>query len=76
MDSRPGVDEAHRSEGHGSRLLDAVAEWADERGCETVGLVSRLTNEDATAFYDESTLERFGFVYQRDASLEPGPPVR
>ena len=59
------VDEAHRSQGHGEGILGAVREWAEENECETVGLVSRLTNEAAIDFYDDTDLERFGYVYQR-----------
>lgn len=60
------VDEAHRSQGHGEGIPGAVREWAEEKECETVGLVSRLTNEDATASHDDTEMERFGYVYERE----------
>lgn len=59
------VDEPRRGEGYGEALLDAATEWARERGCETVALVSALDNDEATRFYEDVGMERFGHVFER-----------
>ena len=58
------VDEDHRSEGYGAALLDGAKAWADEQNCDVLGLVSRVNNPDATAFYEREGMERFGYVYE------------
>ena len=45
------VDEAHRNQGIGARLMERAEEWARERDCRGVMLRSRSTRKDAHAFY-------------------------
>lgn len=45
------VDEAWRGHGIGTQLLDAVGEWARERGLRRLQLLADRTNEPALAFY-------------------------
>jgi hypothetical protein len=42
------VDEAHRGDGHGEALLDALGEWADERD-----VIIRFTNETRELYAGE-----------------------
>ena len=58
------VDEAHRGDGHGEALLDALGEWADERDCAHVALVCAADNDEAAAFYEHVGMETFGTVYE------------
>lgn len=45
------VDEAHRSDGVGARLLEAAEAWAREHGATTITVSSRVTREGAHRFY-------------------------
>lgn len=60
------VDEAHRSEGYGSEVLDRIARWARQRDCEYVALANRLGNEDALRFYEANGMERWGYVVETE----------
>lgn len=52
------VDEQARSLGIGRRLLERAERWAQEKGCEAVGLRSNVIRERAHTFY-----ERLGYEH-------------
>jgi len=55
-----------RSEGHGSRLMTFLDEWARERGCESLALESGLWREDAHRFYeDRLDMERYCYTFKK-----------
>jgi len=55
-----------RSEGHGGRLMDFLADWARERDCESLTLESGLWREDAHRFYeDRLDMERYCYTFKR-----------
>ncbi|AGN01428.1 GCN5-like N-acetyltransferase [Salinarchaeum sp. Harcht-Bsk1] len=60
------VDEAHRGEGHGEALLDALETWGETRDCDHVALVCAADNDEAAAFYEHVGMEPFGTVYERE----------
>ncbi len=67
-----------RREGVGSRLIDAVVEWARLRGIHQVKLMVTSVNQGAIAFY-----ERMGFgmtgkteVYPNDSAITEYEMVR
>jgi GNAT superfamily N-acetyltransferase len=57
------VSPEHRSEGVGGRLLDAVADWARERGATHLELDTGLAREDAQRFYERRGESAKGFSY-------------
>jgi GNAT superfamily N-acetyltransferase len=46
------VDESVRSRGIGARLLERGEAWAQERGCRTMLVGTRITRERAHRFYE------------------------
>jgi len=55
-----------RSEGHGSRLMAFLDEWAHERDCESLTLESGLWREDAHRFYeDRLDMERYCYTFKK-----------
>ncbi|NLM37332.1 MAG: GNAT family N-acetyltransferase [Firmicutes bacterium] len=52
------VDQKYRRMGIGKRLLDAAEEWAKDRGCNQVTLVSNITREAAHQFYQAAGYQR------------------
>lgn len=64
------VDEPYRSEGYGSRLLDWVGTWADERDCSRVELASGLWRDQAHDFYEENGLDRYCYTFKMELSAE------
>lgn len=54
------VDEAHRSQGIGERLLAAAEERARAMGCDRMTVRTRVTRTRAHAFY-----ERLGYVHEK-----------
>ena len=55
-----------RSEGHGSRLMRFLEEWARERDCESITLESGLWREDAHRFYEDRLgMERYCYTFKR-----------
>ncbi|GAB3326846.1 GNAT family N-acetyltransferase [Haloplanus salinarum] len=56
-----------RSEGHGSRLMAFLEDWARERNCESITLESGLWRSDAHRFYeDELGMERFCYTFKKE----------
>ncbi|OIB56897.1 GNAT family N-acetyltransferase [Natrialba sp. SSL1] len=47
------IDEAHRNQGHGSRVIELVRDLARERGCDHLKVSCEWHNEDARRFYRE-----------------------
>lgn len=61
------VREAFRNDGVGSKLLDAVVQWAEEQGLERVVL---NPSDRSVAFY-----ERHGFSNENPLMVRPLPPA-
>jgi GNAT superfamily N-acetyltransferase len=57
------VSPEHRSEGVGGRLLDAVADWARDRGATHLELDTGLAREDAQRFYKRREPASIGYSY-------------
>ena len=56
-----------RSEGHGSQLMEFVAEWARESGCEAMTLESGLWRDDAHRFYEERLdMDRYCYSFKKE----------
>lgn len=47
------VKSAYRRDGLASRLLDRIEAWAEEQGCEYVGVSAHVANDPAVALYDD-----------------------
>jgi GNAT superfamily N-acetyltransferase len=62
------VDEAHRGQGIGRTLFDAVEQEARLRGCELIYLTTAERRDDAHAFYERLGLEYVGRRYARTLS--------
>lgn len=60
------VDEAHRGEGHGAVLLEALERWGDERDCGHVALACVADNDEAARFYEHVGMEAFGTIYETE----------
>ena len=60
------VDESRRGEGLGTELLRWVEEWGRDRDCEYVALGCVDDNDAAREFYEESGLEVWGQVMERE----------
>ncbi len=60
------VDEARRGEGHGSRLVEFVEDWAAERGCKRVALGSPVSKSDVHEFYRDREYEKWGYVIEKE----------
>lgn len=55
-----------RSEGHGSRLMRFLDEWARERDCESLTLESGLWREDAHRFYEDRLgMDRYCYTFRK-----------
>lgn len=48
------VDEDHRGDGHGTRVVERVADLARERGCDHLTVACEWENEDARRFYRDA----------------------
>jgi GNAT superfamily N-acetyltransferase len=57
------VSPEHRSEGVGGRLLDAVADWARERGATHLELDTGLDRTEAQRFYERRKPASVGYSY-------------
>jgi GNAT superfamily N-acetyltransferase len=57
------VNPEHRSQGIGGELLDAVSDWARERGATHLELDTGLGREDAQRFYERREPATKGFSY-------------
>jgi len=56
-----------RSEGHGTRLVTFLEEWARDRDCESITLESGLWREDAHRFYeDDLDMDRFCYTFKKE----------
>jgi len=64
------VDEPHRSEGYGSRLLEWIADWADERGCSRLELASGLWRDEAHEFYEDNGMDRYCYTFKLELSAD------
>lgn len=59
------TDADHRSEGHGSALLEFVHDWARTHDCEYVSLDSGLWRERAHEFYETHGYEQFCYNFRK-----------
>ncbi|MGM0716888.1 MAG: GNAT family N-acetyltransferase [Halobacteriota archaeon] len=64
------VDEPHRSEGYGGRMLEWVAEWADDRDCSRVELASGLWRDEAHEFYERNGMEKYCYTFKLELSTD------
>lgn len=53
------VDERHRSQGLGQRLLQRAEQWACEKGCAAIGVRSNVIRSRAHAFYEREGYEHY-----------------
>jgi GNAT superfamily N-acetyltransferase len=53
------VDERHRSQGVGQRLLERAEQWARERKCTAIGLRSNVIRSRAHAFYEREGYDHY-----------------
>ena len=60
------VDEPHRSEGHGTELVEFVEEWANERNCGSVALASPLAKDNVHRYYESQGYEKWGYVVEKE----------
>ncbi|WP_121744651.1 GNAT family N-acetyltransferase [Natronorubrum halophilum] len=51
------IDEPHRSQGHGTAVLERVKELARERGCDHLKVSCEWGNEDARRFYRDANFQ-------------------
>ncbi|MDR3287936.1 MAG: GNAT family N-acetyltransferase [Peptococcaceae bacterium] len=59
------VDETHRRQGIGQRLLAACAAFAKERGCQNITLTSGNARIGAHTFYEKNGFEKVGVKFNR-----------
>lgn len=64
------VDEPHRGEGYGTRVLSWVEAWAEERDCSCFELASGLWREEAHRFYEQVGMEKYCFTFKKDLSAQ------
>jgi GNAT superfamily N-acetyltransferase len=62
------VDEAHRGQGVGRALVEALEHEARRRGCELLFLTTAERRDDAHVFYERVGLEHTGRRYGRTLS--------
>jgi ribosomal protein S18 acetylase RimI-like enzyme len=55
----------HRRGGIGAALIDAVEEWARERGAERLTLSTHAANDGAIRLYERLGYRRFGLLMQK-----------
>ncbi|MES1243993.1 MAG: GNAT family N-acetyltransferase [Acidobacteriota bacterium] len=63
------VDEAHRGQGIGKRLLDAAARWAADHGFDRLRVRSNVVREDAHRFYEREGFRRIKMQVVLDREL-------
>ncbi len=59
------VDEAHRGRGVGTEILEHLASWARERGCNRIELDSAFHRKDAHAFYEGRGFQSRAYLYSK-----------
>lgn len=59
------VDDSHREEGYGTRLVEFVEEWANERNCEYVALASPLAKEGVHQYYENRDYKKWGYLIEK-----------
>lgn len=64
------VDEPHRGEGYGSRMLSWAADWAEERDCTRIELASGLWRDEAHEFYEQNGMERYCYTFKLELAAE------
>jgi GNAT superfamily N-acetyltransferase len=66
------VDEAHRGQGIGKRLLDGAARWAADHGFDKLRVRSNVIREDAHRFYEREGFRRVKTQVVLDRALREG----
>jgi GNAT superfamily N-acetyltransferase len=59
------IDAAHRGRGIGTRILDHLASWARERGCNRIELDSAFHRKEAHAFYERRGFQSRAYLYSK-----------
>lgn len=59
------VDDAHRGQGYGSKLISFAEKRAKEEGCKIVELDSDFEFADAQRLYEKSGYKRYGYCYSK-----------
>ncbi|HDX9588550.1 TPA: GNAT family N-acetyltransferase [Bacillus pseudomycoides] len=58
--------EAHRSKGHGEKLLSYIEEWGKENDCSCVVLTSAFLRVDAHRFYEREGYEKVSYSFHKE----------
>ncbi|MEI4802169.1 GNAT family N-acetyltransferase [Bacillus sp. NPDC077411] len=58
--------EAHRSKGHGEKLLSYIEEWGQENNCTCVVLTSAFPRVDAHRFYEREGYEKVSYSFHKE----------
>ncbi|MGG2065945.1 GNAT family N-acetyltransferase [Bacillus sp. S14(2024)] len=58
--------EAHRSKGHGEKILSYIEEWGKENDCTCVVLTSAFPRIDAHRFYEREGYEKVSYVFHKE----------
>lgn len=59
------VDEAHRSRGIGTQILDHLISWARDKGCNRIELDSAFHRRDAHAFYERRGFQSRAYLFSK-----------
>ena len=59
------VDDAHRGQGYGSKLISFAEKRAKDEGCKIVELDSDFEFADAQRLYEKSGYKRYGYCYSK-----------
>ena len=65
------VDEHHRSQGIGLRLLERAEQWARGKQCDTIGLRSNVIRGRAHAFYERQGYQHYKTQKSFRKNLKP-----
>ena len=58
--------EAHRSKGHGEKLLSYIEGWGKENDCTCVVLTSAFPRIDAHRFYEREGYEKVSYAFHKE----------
>ncbi len=64
------VDEPHRSEGYGSRLLSFVEAFAERHDCSCYELASGRWRDEAHEFYERAGMAEYCYTFKKDLAAE------
>lgn len=56
-----------RSEGHGTRLMTFIEQWARDRDCDSITLESGLWRDSAHRFYEDNLdMDRYCYTFKKE----------